>query len=198
MGVIIDKLYCFKRLNSFDYISAQGLWGEKVNKFNNAFNYYGLGLNSNFVVLKLNVFLSYINRYLIFCSNVIRSTGNVLFIIPCISNSKDSHFKELIMYYGLRSLQPIYLGKNAKDLLANNTVKNICLLVVFYTNLNVTFLKEALNSLVSAVYIENSGPFDKFLYSVIGNKESIFFISLCYKSVSDLVLKAMLFSLFSK
>lgn len=198
MGVIKDRYHCFKKINSFDFMSSQSLWGHKKDKLINVPYHYISGLKFDSFVLKSYVFLEYYNRCNYFCSNIILNKGNVLFLIPIISSSnKDNCLKELVLYFSLRSLQPFYLGKNIRILLVNSIVKDTCIMIILYRNLYNSFIKEASVNLLPIIYIENNNNvFDKVLYPIFGTNKSIYAISLSYKTISDSILKTTLLSPF--
>lgn len=198
MGVIKDRYHCFKRINSFDFVSSQSLWGYKKNELINVPYYHISGLKFDSLVLKSYVFLEYYNRCNYFCFNAILNKGNVLFLIPTtLSSSKDNYLKELVLYFSLRSLQPFYLGKNIRTLLVSSVVKDTCIMIILYANFYNSFIKEASVNLLPIIYIENNNNvFDKVLYPIFGTNKSIYAISLSYKTISDSILKTMLLSPF--
>lgn len=200
MGIKRTKFYYLKRLNSFDFMVSQGFWKQKKDTLNNVFNRYLLGLKCGFMFFRSDLFLEYISRCAIFCFNLILEKTSILFLIPYVSNDEIEiayELKELILYFCLRSLQPYYFREDIRKLLVNKYVKNTCFILLFYTDVYNFFIKEALNRLIPIICLEDSNDvLKRGFYSILGNSYSVYFLSLCYKNISNSIIKAMLLSYF--
>jgi len=199
MGVERSKFYYLKRLSSFDFIITQGFWKQKRDLFNNVFNYNMLGLRYDFNLLKSNMSLEYMNRCIVVCFNLLLNKSNILFLIPYLLRDRTKisfELKELAFYFCLRSLQPYYSNENIKELLAYDYVRNTCVILVFYTDFYNFLIKQALHNLMPIICFENDNILERDTYSIIGNSDSIYFLSLCYRNISNSMLKAMLLSCF--
>lgn len=201
MGITKDRFYFFKKLNSFDFILSQSFWGCKKDKVNSIYNSYILSVKNDFFIIKTDICLDYLSRLTLFCSNVISKRGSIFFFIPlaCKDIVKNS-MRELAFFFSLRSIQPFCLESETNALFKKKrktvSFKKHAYLIVLPSNKDFDFLiKKMLTNLVPFVCIEDiDSKLHKGLYSIIGNKDSIYYIFFYYKVLSNLILKSMLLS----
>lgn len=189
MGVNKNKLYYLKRLVSFNFILTQGFWGYKKSVTNSMFNSHMLGLKDCHTIFKSDLFLEYVSRCCTFCSSIVFNKGNVTFSVPY---KHKCSIKELAIYFSLRSLQSFYFNDKVDFQLINDINKNFCIVIMPSVIKEELILKKFLVNLIPFIYIEdNNFNFNRGVYPIIGNNNSIYFIFSFYKTISYSILKSM-------
>ena len=187
MGVN-DKYFVSTKKVKIDFLDSQSYWGHHKQIMNNSLNLHFLGTKNNFVLLNPDSFVEYSKRSAIFCAGIISNNGQILFVSP------NNNLKKITVFFGSRSLQPIYFHDWIDGSITNNLIKKPTALIVI-TMINSNFiLKEALKSSIPIISIEDSDySLNKTFYSSFVNDDNKFSICYFYSLITELIIKSLLY-----
>lgn len=188
MGVI-----SIKNAKVTTFLNVQGHWGHKKENSLQTLNSFFLGTRNNFYVFNPENYIELSKRLYFFCFNVIMLGGSILFI-----NTHD-YFKEVTLFFGLRSLQPVKLNNWVNGSLAKLSYKKRTILFLSNIDNNMYILKEAFSRCIPVIGVQDSNvSVDRISYSIIGNNDSKKMFAEYSNLLSDAVIKAKLFNFCKK
>lgn len=172
---------------SQSFIASQSHWGHHKQIFNYSLSPHVLGLKNGFVIFNPSHFVEYSKRCSIFCSKVILEKGDILFI------NFGNESKKLTMFFGSRSLQPIYVNEWLGGSITNGFLKKPSLIVTHNIPKDSLILKEASKKLIPVITLEDSDYcLNKSFYSSFGNDNNKDSICFFYSVLSESILKSTL------
>jgi len=188
MGVVNNRKAIQKENQNSDFLFSQSCWGHKKQYLNHRLNKHILGLKNDFVIFNNEHFLEYSNRCSFFCFNTINLGGTILFVSP------NDNYKELTLYFTLRSFQRFYIEKWFGGLVTNNLLNYKIPDVLVVSNLRHDYvLKEASTKLIPIISIEDSDHLlHKSFYSVFANDDKKDSIFLFYNLLTNSIIKSLL------
>lgn len=176
-----------KNLTKLDFLTTQGYWGHQKNRSNGKLNKYFLGSRNDFTVFNPECSIEYSKRSILFCSKATSKGGNLIFV------SSDDTYKELVIFFGCRSLQLVHYDKWSGGFLTNNPIDKPYVLIISTTSKNASILKEASRKLIPVICVEDSDySLDKPIYSILGNDGSKQFFHSFYSILTNNVLKSLM------
>ena len=122
MGIKAKSFSLVRKLKS-DFISSQSHWGHHKQILNHSLNPYLLGVKNDFTLFNPEYFIEFSKRCAIFCSGIISNNGQVLFI------NSNNDYKKCVVFFGSRSLQPIYSHEWVAGSITNNFIKTKSVLI---------------------------------------------------------------------
>ena len=189
MGVINNVKAIHKEHQNSDFLLSQSCWGHKKQYLKQCLNKHILGLKNDFVIFNNEHFLEYSNRCSSFCFNTINLGGTILFV------SSNDNYKELTLFFTLRSFQRFYIKKWFGGLITNNLLNCKVPDVFIVSNLkhDSYVLKEASTKLIPVISIEDSDhDLHKSFYSVFANDDKKDSIFLFYNILTNSIIKSLL------
>jgi ribosomal protein S2 len=190
VGIVMNKFTIFKNKQVSDFLISQGYWGHKKKFLNLSLNKHIIGLKSGTAVFNSEHFLESIYRTSLFCFNLIFIGGTLFFI-----NLNDA-YKKLTIFFAVRSFQCFYTNKWFGGLITNNLLGNEVpsSFIVSSLNYNNYVLKESFRKLIPTICVEDTdNNFHKTSYSVLANDDKKDSISLFHCTLSDSIVKSLLF-----
>jgi len=191
MGITNKKTVSFRENKSFDFMFSHFFWGHKKQFLDSSTNKYVLGLKNDLVVFNGEYFLEYLDRCSLFCSNMVFS-GGILFFISLVEA-----YEKLTLFFAVRCCQKFYVNKWFGGLITNNLFLNDTSYAFILPNLkNANYvLRESSIKLIPTICIEDSDNcFHKGFYQLFGNDDKKDSIHLFYNTLSDSVIKSLLFT----
>lgn len=171
------------------FISVQGHWGHKKEKSLYHLNTFFLGERNGFNIFNPEKFVEFFKRLSFFCFGIIRLEGNIFFL------NTHNYFKEIMLFFGLRSLQPVKLNNWVNGSLNNPSFKKPGALFISNVNNNMYILKEAYKKCIPVICVQDSDvSIDKISYSLLGNNDSKENFAQYSNVLSDSIIKAKLFN----
>jgi ribosomal protein S2 len=188
MGIKTKSFTSVKKLK-LDFMSSQSHWGHHKQILNHSLNSYLLGVKNDFTLFNPGYFIEFSKRCAIFCSNIISNDGQVLFI------NSNNEFKKCVVFFGSRSLQPIYSHEWVAGSITNNFIKTPSVLVATNLSKDSYILKEALKVLIPVITIEDSNyNLHKAFYSSFANDDNKVSICYFYSFLTDHIIKSLLYN----
>uniref|UniRef100_UPI0027A84098 ribosomal protein S2 n=1 Tax=Cryptomonas gyropyrenoidosa TaxID=233257 RepID=UPI0027A84098 len=190
MGINNKRIKFKFSLSPKDFISTHIIWGHKKSKFNNILSPFIIGLKQKFALFNPEHLVEQSKRSILFCSNVILKQGCILFIDSFL----DSKLKDFIVFFGSKSLQPIFSGKWLHGFLTKHFYKTFDCFIIGNLNNNTFLLKETVNNLVPVIAFQDSNNYlNKNVYPLIGNDDSKKSAHFFYNFLSNAILKSLLY-----
>jgi ribosomal protein S2 len=186
MGVVVKFNVSSKQLSK-GFLASQSHWGHTKQILNHSLSAHIIGTKNDFVIFNSAHFTEYSKRCSIFCSNVILDKGNILFI------NFGAEYKKLTVFFGSRSLQPMYAHEWVGGSITNNFLKKPTIILTHNIPKDSFILKEASKRFIPIITIEDSDySLNKSFYSSFGNDNNKDSMCYFYSILSESIIKSLL------
>lgn len=172
-----------------NFLTSQSHWGHHKQILNHSLSSHILGTKQGFILFNPSHFIEYSKRCSIFCSKVTIANGSILFV------NFGNEYKKLTVFFGSRSLQPVYVNEWVGGSITNNFLKKPSIIITNSIPKDSLILKEASKNLIPVITIEDSDYIlNKSFYSTFGNNNNKASVSGFYSILTESILKSILFS----
>ena len=185
MGVILKS----NNYTVTTFLTVQGHWGHKKEKSSQTLNSFFLGTRNDFNIFNPENSVEFLKRLNLFCFDVIKLNGNILFV------NTYSYFERITLFFGLRSLESIKLNNWVNGSLSNLLHNKPTVLFISNINNNMYILKEASKKSIPVIGIQDSDiSINRITYSILGNNDSKEVFAEYSNTLSNTIIKAKLFN----